>query len=187
MKTDIPKPFGFPAYFGKISRRRAKKAIRRTKWHTPWDQFKELDGFKVGDLVETCSYFNEKVLAVEARYRKIGKAYILQDISFTCEHTPCSLIHCGIGAPISREKAEKIVEEWRAEDEKAALHYSKEVFTIHEDGRYNRNTEFLCDKCEFWIRKDDEDHKNYCQPRLGARTVELWDKKVRPWKDHPWK
>jgi hypothetical protein len=110
---------GCPLWLGKVKARVAKKHLigvfRNRAYLT------EMSQIKPGDLISDCSSFNVRVASVEPRYytpsaRWVGgtlrtlRFRVLVDIDITNDKGGiCSLAHCGVELPRSRED---IIRDW---------------------------------------------------------------------------
>ena len=76
-----------------------KKHQERIKWAL---------SLKLGDLINDCSGFNRHVKTITPDRWKTGQGWFIQDIDFlTLEGGCCSLLHCGVTGPKTREYIEK--------------------------------------------------------------------------------
>lgn len=102
----IPAIIGRPLWFGKIKRRVAKKHLSVSLRNS------SLANVKRGDLIFSCTGFNVRVAETRPYYKRVGKGFVLTDIEITTDSGGlCSLIHCGVEAPHSRED---IIKSWEA-------------------------------------------------------------------------
>lgn len=109
----------------------------------------EMAPLKVGDLVQTCTGLNARIIKVEAAYRRVGKkgGKVLFDLDFETTAGGCSFYHCGVGRALSYADAEAY-REWLVTTERAkgdphgfAARYAKDAMTIHPDGTFTRKLE----------------------------------------------
>ena len=96
-----------------------------------------LADFKVGDLVVGCSCLNERIQRIEPVYVPVGRhGYFLNDIDLVMESgTSCSVMNCGVTAPLTYEEAKAALEEIR-QDPSFSKSYSNIV--LNSDGTYHR-------------------------------------------------
>lgn len=104
----VPTIFGYPLWGGKIKRRVAKKYLNRWRLGKLINKLglKYFD-LKEGDLVNDCTGFNGSIIEIEPYYHPVGRAMVMVDVDLTTSNTGCSLIHCGVCHPLSREEIEK--------------------------------------------------------------------------------
>jgi len=93
-------------YYSKVSKHLVRKYVskrlgKRIQWALSLDS---------GAIVNDCSGFNRIVKDIEIRVRNFGAAggWIIWDVDFTMENGGgCSLRHCGVAPPRSRDEIEK--------------------------------------------------------------------------------
>lgn len=117
MNKSIPTIFGCPLWEGKISRKMAKKYFSRWKYSMMdtyrWQSKVIVNGKPfnetgVGDLINSCSGFNETIAKIIPDYRNFGRGYVLIGIDVVNDRGGyCSIKHCGVEPPWSREMIEK--------------------------------------------------------------------------------
>lgn len=117
MNKSIPTVFGCPLWYGKISRKVAKRYLASFKYSMMdtyrWQKKiivngKPFNETVIGDLVNDCSGFNVEVKDIRPEYRNVGKGYVLIGIDLTNHNGgSCSIKHCGVEPPKSREAIEK--------------------------------------------------------------------------------
>lgn len=62
---------------------------------------------KPGDLVNGCSGFNHRVAEVKPEIWQTGKGWYISNVDFVMQDGACcSLLHCGVSTPLSRDEIE---------------------------------------------------------------------------------
>ena len=93
----IPKILGFPIY------KNLKKRIGEKHSKSYWKKYsKEIytkfNNYKQGDILQTCSGLNEKIIEIEPIYYPVGNGFILIDFDIKFSRTFCSFKN-SIGHP----------------------------------------------------------------------------------------
>lgn len=103
-----PTIIGCPLWLGPIKPRVAKKWLRR--FHNDWMLHHPLlSHLTIGDIINTCSGLNSKILSVKPDYISIGttgRCHVLVDVDIMTTDTGCSLSHCGVEPALPREVIE---------------------------------------------------------------------------------
>lgn len=123
----IPIVFGHPLWYGKIKNRVAKKHLYKSLIR----HSKIFANYKIGDYVNDCTAWNNKITSIKPVYRAVGKGYVLSDIDLITTGTGCGLTSCGIEPPIAVDKLNQMMleyyESWIINPE------SKKYYTNQED------------------------------------------------------
>lgn len=135
----IPKAFGIFLWKG-VKKRIAKKTINR--WYK-YRFLKEFKNYGIGSLIQDCSGLNVIIKEIDPKIILFKNGYVVYDIDFINERGgSCSLIHCGVDHPISKEEAEKyrnfILNNETSKGWGFDKNYSFENMIINEDGTYLR-------------------------------------------------
>lgn len=138
-----PKPFGFPAW--KHCRSKVAKKYINSYNRNMLERWWEMDNLRIGDLINTCSGLNGRVVKAKPIYDRIGKkAEVLFDIEFVCEGGECcSVYYCGVEPAKTKEEIEaycrNIVSYYKDREDTYgfAERYSK--IELNEDGTRKRN------------------------------------------------
>jgi hypothetical protein len=106
----IPTILGCPLWKGKISKRLAKKYLRKfqNSWMLKSNVQKEMANLDIGDYINDCTGLNGQIKEIFPIYRRIGmgKGAVLIDVDITSANTGCSLCHCGIQPAQSQKDIE---------------------------------------------------------------------------------
>ena len=139
----VPKILGFPIY------KNLKKRIGEKHSKSYWKKYsKEIytkfNNYKQGDILQTCSGLNEKIIEIEPIYYPVGNGFILIDFDIKFSRTFCSFRNCGVWHPLSKEGAEEyrnnVLKECEVDDRwNFSIGYGREVMIIHEDGTFSVN------------------------------------------------
>lgn len=141
--------FSFPVSKG-LKRRIAKKYFNRY-WMYDQDKaakqqymvyLKQFEHTKVGDVVNTCSGLNGKIMAVSPNYIAVASGKLLVDVDLRTTVGTCSFAHCGITPPKTKAEMEANIREYLSRPNAAAwfwdIRYSPEVTVINDDGTVTR-------------------------------------------------
>ena len=116
MTKSTPLVFGFPAWYGRIKARVAKKYLHRYPIHYFVEQHNVFGSLKVGDYINDCSGYNGAITAIEPDYLHISRGEVLYDVDIQTSNTSCSLIHCGIEPELPRQeiilRKMSFIEQW---------------------------------------------------------------------------
>lgn len=92
--------------------RKIPKRIAKKKIGCDWKKFQAYSQMKPGDLVNSCSSFNDKVVEIKPRWSKYGlrKGKYICDFNMILEHGSCSAAHC-CTFPLPTQ--DQIIEDWK--------------------------------------------------------------------------
>lgn len=92
----------------KVRRHVHKYAEKRIRWAM---------NLQPGDLINDCTGFNVVIRNVTGLIHRVNRGWFIYDVDFDIEPFggSCSLMHCGVEAPLPRDAIEKYHLEWTAE------------------------------------------------------------------------
>jgi len=144
--------FGFPVSKG-LKRRIAKKYFNRY-WMYDHDKeakqqymvyLQQFEHTKVGDVVNTCSGLNGKIMAMAPDYITAGSGQLLINIDLRTSVGTCSFAHCSIELPKTKAEMEASIREYLSRPDATTwfwdIRYSPEVTVIDDDGTVTINYE----------------------------------------------
>jgi hypothetical protein len=99
---------------------------------------KQFEHTKIGDLINTCTGLNGRIIIAEPGYITVAGGQLLLNIDLETSVGNCSFRHCGIQLPKTKEEMEAAIREYLRHPEAAIwnwdIRYSPEVTTINNDG-----------------------------------------------------
>lgn len=125
-----PQICGFPLWFGKVKKRLAKKYCNQNTHMSRImrERGASLAHLKPGDLINTCSGFNEEIIKIKPSWINVSSGFVLFDLDFQlADEDSCSLAWCDVRPALARDVLEQryldIQSKW-VQNGKAAAWYA---------------------------------------------------------------